>query len=127
MRTPSIASQVLTSDEECDIAAEFAPNSPASGPLSEALTLTDNSLNVTGAQQSIGVAGTATLTVGTTLTINAGTPQSAYVTDRLCHPLAATLTDAYGNPEAGDTVTFTSPLQGQAPCCQRRLRPTNMA
>ena len=44
---------------ECDIPIQFTPEN-AGSPLSEGVTLTDNALNVTGAQQSIPVTGTAT-------------------------------------------------------------------
>jgi sugar lactone lactonase YvrE len=54
-------STVLASDQECDIALLFAPLSPASGPLSESVTLTDDSMNGTGATQSIVATGTAVL------------------------------------------------------------------
>jgi sugar lactone lactonase YvrE len=46
----------LSAGQECDLPIEFAPEN--SGVLSEAVTLTDNALNVTGAQQSIRVTGT---------------------------------------------------------------------
>jgi sugar lactone lactonase YvrE len=46
----------LSAGQECDVPIEFAPQS--SGSLIEYVTLTDNALNVTGAQQSITVKGT---------------------------------------------------------------------
>ena len=46
----------LSVGEQCDLPVEFAPRN--GGALSESVTLTDNALNVTGAQQSIGVTGT---------------------------------------------------------------------
>jgi CSLREA domain-containing protein len=119
-----IASQVLTIDEECDMPVGFAPASPASGPLSETVTLTDNSLNVPGAQQSIGVTGTATLTVGTTLTLYGGTPQSTDVTDAFASPLGVTLTDTYGHAVAGQTITFTAPASGASAVLSTSV-PTN--
>jgi sugar lactone lactonase YvrE len=47
----------LSAGQECDLPVEFTPQN--TGMLSEGVTLTDNSLNVTGAQQSIGVSGTS--------------------------------------------------------------------
>jgi large repetitive protein len=43
---------------ECDVPVEFTPHN-AGSPLSENVTLTDNALNITGAQQTIAVSGTA--------------------------------------------------------------------
>ncbi|HEY1901224.1 MAG TPA: choice-of-anchor D domain-containing protein [Terracidiphilus sp.] len=69
----------------CDLPIEFTPEN--GGPLSEDVTLTDNALNVAGAQQSIAVSGlslsptTAThFSVTTTATVVAGTPFSITVT-----------------------------------------------
>jgi sugar lactone lactonase YvrE len=47
----------LSVGQWCNVPVEFTPEHP--GVLSEGVTLTDNSLNVTGAQQSIGLSGKA--------------------------------------------------------------------
>jgi len=46
----------LSAGQECDLPIEFTPEN--TGALSENVTLTDNALNVAGAQQSIGLSGT---------------------------------------------------------------------
>ena len=48
----------LNAGQECDLPIEFAPENVGS-PLNENVTLTDNALNLSGAQQSIAVSGTA--------------------------------------------------------------------
>jgi hypothetical protein len=50
------SSTSLIAGAECDLPIEFAPENVGS-PLMEDVTLTDNALNVTGAQQSITVTG----------------------------------------------------------------------
>ncbi len=65
--------------QECDLPIEFAPENVGS-PLSEDVALIDNALNVSGAQQSIVVSGTATsivathFSVTTTASVFAGSP-----------------------------------------------------
>jgi hypothetical protein len=51
-----IGSTTLSAGQECDLSFEFAPVDH--GALSESVTLTDNALNVTGAQQLIVLSGT---------------------------------------------------------------------
>jgi hypothetical protein len=58
----------LIPGEECDVPIEFTPENDGS-PLSEAVKLTDNALNATGAQQSIPVSGTSQGAVLTSQTI----------------------------------------------------------
>jgi hypothetical protein len=48
----------LAAGQQCDLPVEFAPQQ--GGLLNEAVTLTDNALNASGAQQLIQVTGTAT-------------------------------------------------------------------
>ncbi len=59
----------LSAGQECDLDINFTPLS-AGSPLSENVTLTDNNLNVAGAQQPIAVGGTATIA---TVTVTVGT------------------------------------------------------
>jgi hypothetical protein len=47
----------LSVGQECDISIVFTPQQP--GTLHETVTLTDNAMNATGAQQSIAVSGSA--------------------------------------------------------------------
>ncbi len=46
------------------------------------------------------------------MTVVGGTPQSATVTTSFSAPLEVSLTDAYGNPEPSQPVTFTAPSTG---------------
>ena len=48
----------LSAGQECDLPINFAPEEVGS-PLNESVTLTDNALQVTGAQQMIAVSGTS--------------------------------------------------------------------
>jgi adhesin/invasin len=54
------------------------------------------------------------ITAGAAKNINAtgGTPQSASISTQFPKPLQATVTDQYGNPVSGVTVTFTPPASG---------------
>ena len=47
-----------------------------------------------------------------TLTATSGSGQSAMVGAAFANPLVATVTDQYGNPVSGVTVTFTPPASG---------------
>jgi sugar lactone lactonase YvrE len=49
----------LSAGQQCEVPVVFTPQTP--GSLSESVTLTDNALNVAGAQQLIGVSGTTGL------------------------------------------------------------------
>jgi sugar lactone lactonase YvrE len=53
-----IGSASLAPGQQCDLPVEFVPETVAS--LNESVTITDNSLNVVGATQSVAVSGTAT-------------------------------------------------------------------
>jgi CSLREA domain-containing protein len=99
----------LSAGEECDLPIQFSPVSPASGPLSESVSLTTNA---TPAQQSVTVTGSA-IDSSSTMTANAGTtPQSATVSTAFPNALAVTVLDAGGNPVAGVSVKFTAPATG---------------
>ena len=99
----------LSAGEECDLPIQFSPVSPASGPLSESVSLTTNA---TPAQQSVTVTGSA-IDSPSTMTANAGTtPQSATVSTAFPNALAVTVLDAGGNPVAGVSVKFTAPATG---------------
>jgi len=90
----------------CDLPIEFSPEN-AGSPLSESVTLTDNAMNVTGAQQSIAVSGAATsntipshFSVTTTASVVAGLPFTVAVTALLSNGGTATAYDG--------TVSFSS-------------------
>jgi len=99
-------STVLTIDQECDIALVFEPLSPAIGPLSESVTLTDDNLNGVGVTQSVGATGTAVgpvathFSVSAPASVNAGQSISVTVT-------ALTAANLPTNNYTG-TVTITS-------------------
>jgi hypothetical protein len=89
----------------CDLPIEFAPE--RTGTLSEDVTLTDNALNVTGAQQSVAVSGTATGSiVATHLSVSA----PANVGADAPFTMTVTALDASGGTATGyaGTVSFTS-------------------
>jgi protocatechuate 3,4-dioxygenase beta subunit len=48
----------------------------------------------------------------TSIKASSGTPQTATVNTAFAQQLAATVTDAFGNPVAGATVTFNAPASG---------------
>ena len=68
-----VSSTSLSAGQECDVPVQFTPQN--SGPLSENVTLTDNNLNVSGAQQGLAVTGTgiAPTLSATCSSTNAGT------------------------------------------------------
>jgi len=55
---------------------------------------------------------TVTAAAGTTVSTVSGTSQSAAVGTSFTNPLVAQVTDTYGNPVSGATVTFTAPSSG---------------
>ena len=90
----------MAAGNSCLLAIDFTAT--ASGVVNDALTLTDNSNNVTGATQAVVLTG-STVTVAP----NSGTPSTAYVL------LAGTADTAYNNNLA---TTFTA-SGGTAPYC----------
>jgi len=96
----------LVADQLCDLPIDFTPEN-AGSLLSEDVTLTDNALNVSGAQQSIAVSGTATGSiVATHLSVSA----PANVGAGASFTITVTALDATGNTATGynGTVSFTS-------------------
>jgi CSLREA domain-containing protein len=88
----------------------------SSGPVTltraGAYTLTATALrlsSISGTSNTITVypAGAAILTAS-----GGGTSQAVYVNMAFATPLTVTVTDAYGNPVSGQTVTFTPPANG---------------
>jgi hypothetical protein len=86
----------LSAGQQCDLPIEFGPEN-AGSPLSEDVTLTDNALNVSGAQQLVAVTGTATsntipshFVVTTTASVVAGSPFTVTVTALLSNGNIAT-------------------------------------
>ena len=65
-----------------------------------------------GATASVNFAMTNTAGAAHTVTATTGTNQSATVGTAFTNPLGATVTDSYGNPVPGVTVTFTPPGSG---------------
>jgi hypothetical protein len=98
----------VTAGASCSIRVSFAPQALA--PASGSVTVTDNSLYLAGTQilqlQGSGVAGTASkvgVVSGSGQSVAAGSPFA---------PLVVLVTDNYGNPVSGATVTFTAPATG---------------
>jgi hypothetical protein len=77
-------------------------------PGIQTITATDTTdSTVTGTASTTVLAGPASL-------INAvsGTPQASDITQAYAAPLVAQVTDVYGNPVSGASVTFTAPASG---------------
>ena len=88
----------------------------SSGPVTltraGAYTLTASAMrqySISGTSNTVTVnpAGAAILTAS-----GVSTPQTAYVNTAFATPLTVTVTDSYGNPLSGQTVTFTPPANG---------------
>jgi hypothetical protein len=112
----------------------IAPTSGASGTFAGGLnTATTNASGVAtavvftanttaGAYSVTAMAGSVTTSPGfaltnlagapASITATSGTPQSATIDTAFAKRLVATVTDQYGNPIAGATVTFTAPASG---------------
>ncbi len=72
--TSSSSAATLASGADCNYAVDFVPGS--AGTVNGSVVLTDNSLNVSGTQQTISLSATAT-SVGTTTTLaTSGTPST---------------------------------------------------
>jgi hypothetical protein len=100
--------QTLTATTSGGVAS-FSPNAlTLAGSYSYSAAFTNN--------PTIGTATPAPETVigGTpaSLTASGGTPQSAQAMTPFATPLTVTVLDIYGNPVAGQTVTFTAPGTG---------------
>jgi sugar lactone lactonase YvrE len=89
------SSTSLSPGQECDLPIHFTPHN--AGSLSESVTLTDNALGVTGAQQLIGVSGAGYTPTPQTITFAAIAAQRAETSV----PLTATAS-------SGLPVSFTS-------------------
>jgi hypothetical protein len=68
--------------------------------------------SATGATPTISFPMTNVAGAAHTLTATSGSGQSAMVGAAFANPLVATVTDQYGNPVSGVTVTFTPPASG---------------
>ena len=100
------SSTSLSPGQECDLSIDFRPRSGTQ--LREVVTLTDNALNVNGAQQLIAVSGTGTATIGPPTHFSVVTRASVIVGS----PFTMTVTalDANGNTSTNydGSVVFTS-------------------
>jgi len=73
---PCTSSTTLSAGQQCDLPVEFSPLSV--GQLSESISLTDNTLNVPGTQQRVGVTGSSSVPDGAThFSVAAATNESA--------------------------------------------------
>lgn len=103
----------LSAGQECDLPIDFTPKTVGS-PLSEDVTITDNALNVAGAQQSIAASGTASPPITRLKPTSTSLALSTSTTiDQLPVTLTATVT---GGPRLTGLVQFYdgSPVIGSA-------------
>ena len=82
----------------------YTANTTAGGPYNVVASATGAS--------SASFPETNVATSAHTLTVTTGSGQNATVAAAFSSPLAATVTDQYGNPVSGVTVTFTPPASG---------------
>jgi len=103
---PCTGSTSLSMGLLCDLPIQFTPQNIGS-PLSENVTLTDNSLNVAGAMQSVGVSGTSVAAGAATQFTITGSPSPVAGA-----PFQVTISalDSSNNAVTGynGTVTFSS-------------------
>ena len=83
----------------------YTANTTAGGPYNVVAS-------ATGATPTISFSMTNVAGAAHTLTATSGSGQSAMVGAAFANPLVATVTDQYGNPVSGVTVTFTPPGSG---------------
>ena len=83
----------------------YTANTTAGGPYNVVAS-------ATGATPTISFSMTNVAGAAHTLTATSGSGQSAMVGAAFANPLVATVTDQYGNPVSGVTVTFTPPASG---------------
>ena len=89
-----------------------------SGQLSEALTADTHAgaytvtASFTGAPSPASFSLTNTAGTANSIAVTSGSPQSATVNTAFASPLVATVTDQFGNPVAGVSVTFAAPASG---------------
>ena len=89
---PCTSSTSLSAGLSCDVSVQFTPQSV--GSLSAGITVTNNSLNVSGSTEQVSVSGTGFSSVqSTTTTIMASPPSSTY----------------------GQLLTFTAAVSAEAP------------
>ncbi len=63
---------------------------------------------------TVNFSETNTAGAATTIAVTSGSGQSATVNNAFTNPLTATVTDTYGNPVAGVSVTFSGPASGSS-------------
>ncbi|MGC2639389.1 MAG: choice-of-anchor D domain-containing protein, partial [Acidobacteriaceae bacterium] len=97
-------SKSLSPGKVCNVPVEFAPQD--AGALSEAVTLIDNALNVTGAQQPIPVSGTAVSNAATHFSVTS----TASVVWNMPFSITVTALNLVGTTATtyDGTVSFTS-------------------
>ncbi|MDR3734157.1 MAG: Ig-like domain repeat protein [Acidobacteriaceae bacterium] len=102
----------LVTGASCSIALTFEPLSITS--YTGTVVLTDNALNVSGAQQTIQLTGTGIASTAAILTAITGNNQAVAINAPLKIALQAQLTDANLKPLSGQSVIFTAPTSGAA-------------
>jgi large repetitive protein len=108
----STAGQTLNAAESCILGIEFDPLSAAS--FDGSVVLTDNSLNVTNAVQSIGLSGTGTPPPLITPTITV-TPAQSTITSAQPISVTVAVSGGNGNPTPTGSVVLSSGSYNSAP------------
>lgn len=110
----------LTPDGDGSV-GNASPTSDANGEVSETWTLATtpsgaqalNAAAATGGVTPVAASATATSDVETTMAVDAGDGQSGVAGAAVATPPSVLVTDQYGNPVAGVSVTFTPSGDGQ--------------
>jgi hypothetical protein len=103
---PCTSSTSLSPGTLCDVSVDFTPQS--AGSLSAGITVTNNTLNVTGSTEQVAVSGTGLVTSDSTATAVAASPTSVVRGQSVT--IAATVADSATGHTANSptgSVTFT--------------------
>jgi hypothetical protein len=106
---PCTSSTSLSPGTACDVSVNFTPQS--AGSLSAGVTVTNNTLNVTGSTEQISVSGTGLITSDSTATAVAASPTS--VVSGQSVTITATVTDTatgHTSNSPSGSVSFTDTL-----------------
>ncbi len=102
--TSSSSAGMLAAGAGCQLAVDFAPTT--AGPITGTAVVTDNTLNVTYATQSIGLSGAGLAAIITpTVTV---IPTSSNINSAQAFTVTVTVSGGPGNPTPTGSVTLTS-------------------
>jgi hypothetical protein len=91
---------------------DYAFAAPPAGTYSVFVRATDNLGNSTSSSQSFVAVFYIVVPTPRDIDVYSGSPQSATVGTAFAKPLVAKVTDQYGNPMSGVSVTFSAPTSG---------------